>query len=323
MIASFHFQGIHLKSGLAEPPGHDEFLRPVWIDLINPDPMEIQRMDTDFALDLPTQEEMQEIEVSSRLYEEDGAYYMTMIYVANALDSVPETIQITFVLKDDLLLSMRHREIRILSHFINKASTKGLGGSKSAPALLIYILEHIVDWCADVLEKNHAEIEGMNRKIFNEEMHKKDHHDSLKQIAATGDLNSKIRESLASLDRLTIFLGNALETMKAPKDVEGRLRTLSADIRSLLDHAAFVSSKIVFLLDATLGLVNIEQNAIIKIFSVAAVIFLPPTLVASIYGMNFLHMPELQWVAGYPFALGLMLISAALPYLYFKHKGWL
>jgi magnesium transporter len=125
------------------------------------------------------------------------------------------------------------------------------------------------------------------------------------------------------MNRLLLFLDHVFEQLKAPADAKKKLKTLTADVQSLLDHAGFISNKITFLLEATLGMVNIEQNAIIKIFSVAAVIFLPPTLVASIYGMNFRHMPELDWLGGYPMALGLMALSAILPYWYFKRRGWL
>ncbi|MCB1637083.1 MAG: magnesium transporter CorA, partial [Xanthomonadales bacterium] len=138
-----------------------------------------------------------------------------------------------------------------------------------------------------------------------------------------GDLTSNIRDSLVTLDRLVGFLAQGTLQRNSSKDTRERVKTLARDIHSLADHAGFLSQKITFLLDGTLGMINIEQNAIIKIFSVAAVVFLPPTLIASIYGMNFEHMPELEWLVGYPFAIGLMILSAILPYFFFKRKGWL
>lgn len=132
-----------------------------------------------------------------------------------------------------------------------------------------------------------------------------------------------MRDSLTSLQRVAGFLTHAATQTKMGKDTRARIKTLARDVLSLADHATFLSQKISFLLDATLGMISIEQNAIIKIFSVAAVIFLPPTLVASIYGMNFELMPELKWAVGYPFAIGLMIVSAILPYLYFRRRGWL
>ena len=148
----------------------------------------------------------------------------------------------------------------------------------------------------------------------------------IERIGEEGDFVSKMRESLVSIGRAVAFM-QAVEDQarenKQVKENKARIKILQRDIVSLTDHATFLSGKISFLLDAVLGLISIEQNGIIKIFSVAAVVFLPPTLVASIYGMNFAFMPELQWQFGYPFAILLMIMSAVLPYYYFKGKGWL
>ena len=145
----------------------------------------------------------------------------------------------------------------------------------------------------------------------------------LKSIGRQGEITSLARESAHSLGRLLTFLIHATTERKEDKLTKARIRTEARDVASLTDHTSFLSNKIVFLLDATLGMVNIEQNNIIKIFSIAAVVLLPPTLVASVYGMNFELMPELKWLLGYPFALVLMVVSAVLPYLYFRRKGWL
>ena len=145
----------------------------------------------------------------------------------------------------------------------------------------------------------------------------------MRALGRKGDLTSKVRESLVSIGRLLLFLANEADTMKWPKDMRAQLQSMQRDVGSLSDHATYLTNKITFLLDAMLGVVNIQQNNIIKIFSVAAVVLMPPTLVASIYGMNFKHMPELEWIGGYPFALLLMLFAAVLPYLYFKWRKWL
>ena len=142
------------------------------------------------------------------------------------------------------------------------------------------------------------------------------------QIGRKGDMLTMARESLLTIVRLTSF-HQASGNSKQARDLRQELKILQRDASALSDHASFLSNKINFLLDATLGLINLEQNQIIKIFSVAAVVFLPPTLVASIYGMNYDIMPELHWSYGYPFALGLMILSAIFPYLFFKRKGWL
>lgn len=145
----------------------------------------------------------------------------------------------------------------------------------------------------------------------------------LEDIGRKGDLTSNLLECLVSLERMFGFLSHSIQQRKNERDLRARVKTLSRDCRSLIEHAGSLTYKVTFLLDATLGLITIEQNAIIKIFSIAAVVFLPPTLIASIYGMNFQFMPELEWLLGYPLALMLMVVSAVLPYQFFKRRGWL
>src|SRR5262249_5486968 len=149
------------------------------------------------------------------------------------------------------------------------------------------------------------------------------YNDILKSIGRRGDLTSKVRGALVSIGRLLLFLANEAESLRWPKDTRLQLQSMQRDVVSLSDHATYLSNKITFLLDAMLGVVSIEQNNIIKIFSIAAVVLMPPTLVGTVYGMNFKHMPELDWSFGYPIALGLMLVSAILPLLFFKWRKWL
>ena len=149
------------------------------------------------------------------------------------------------------------------------------------------------------------------------------YNDVLKALGRKGDLTSKVRESLVSIGRLLLFLSHEAEGMKWPKETRAQLQSMQRDVLSLTDHASYLTNKITFLLDAMLGVVNIQQNNIIKIFSVAAVVLMPPTLIASIYGMNFKHMPELDWHLGYPLAIAVMILAAILPYLYFKWRKWL
>lgn len=316
MIARYRVENALLKECASGEP-------PMWVDLLRPEDAEITRTDQEFALDLPTLEEMREIEISNRLYEEGGAYYMTFNYVSDALGDHPQITPLTFVLQNNRLVTVRYKDMRVITYLIERAKSRPLAGVPSASGLMLALLENIVDLWADALEKNHADIEAESQKVFGANGNGKDFKQMLRHIAAVGSLNSKMRESLVSLSRLEAFLAQAFERLKPPPEEVARLRTLMGDVQSLLDHVGFVSGKITFLLEATLGLVNIEQNAIIKIFSVAAVIFLPPTLVASIYGMNFHHMPELGWILGYPMALVLMVLSAVLPYWFFKRRGWL
>jgi magnesium transporter len=194
-------------------------------------------------------------------------------------------------------------------------------------AILNCLIETIVDRLADFIERIQGDVDALSHTIFDTSVGITSRHRRfdlvLSAIGREGELTSKARESAHSLARLLTFLVHAANERKEGKPLQARIRTAARDITSLSDHVAFLSSKIVFLLDATLGMINIQQNDIIKIFSVAAVVFLPPTLIASIYGMNFHHMPELDWWIGYPLALGLMILAAVLPYLYFKRRGWL
>lgn len=307
----------------------DGFLRPgdaddaVWIDLVSPAPEERAEVGRRLGIALPTQEEMSEIEISSRLYVETGAVFMTALLPMGAHGPEPETGPVTFVLTEDRLVTIRYHEPRAFSAFPARAERSDLGLA-SAETLLLALLEEVIDRLADILEHVSAEIDATSRLIFRTSGPRSRTIQSvLEEIGRLGDLTSKLRESLMTFERVAGYLGQVAIRRRSGKDVRERVRTLARDTRSLLDHAGFLAGKTTFLLDATLGLINIEQNGIIKIFSVAAVIFLPPTLVASIYGMNFHHMPELDWLYGYPFALGLMVASAILPYLIFKRQGWL
>jgi magnesium transporter len=193
--------------------------------------------------------------------------------------------------------------------------------------VLIDLLDNIIDRAADVLERDSAEIEIVSRRIFGHGRGRKppseSYQDILRAIGRKADLTSKTRESLVSIGRLVLFFANEADNLKLPKEQRAQVKSMARDATSLTDHATFLANKIQFMLDAVLGLVQLDQNNVIKIFSVVAVVLLPPTMIASIYGMNFKHMPELEWTFGYPLALLLMLGSAILPYTYFKWKRWL
>jgi magnesium transporter len=300
--------------------------RIVWIDLMNPTPEEDLLLERAVGVDIPTREEMEEIEVSSRLYFEEGAAFMTATLLAQADRDDPAMAPVTFVLTGAQLVTVRYHDPRPFQTFRQRAAKVPMGATTGFGAL-IGLLEIIVDRLADVLERAGRDVETISRGIFQQngdkERKSRDFQEWLEQIGRKGDLNSKIRDSLLTLERLGGFLGQVTSQGSDDPQLRGRLATLGRDVQSLTDHSSFLSQKITFLLDATLGMINIEQNAIIKIFSVAAVVFLPPTLIASIFGMNFKHMPELGWMLGYPYAVGLMTLSAVLPYLYFKWRRWL
>jgi len=298
---------------------------PLWIDLLHPTMAEVRQVETALSLELPSQEEMQEIEVSSRLYKENDALFMTATLLAKTTTEMPEALPVTFILAVNSLMTIRYSEPRAFQAFLNRAQ-RHQSDCSSGESVLVSLLDAVTDRSADILERIATDIDAVSAEVFENHVSRqsksRDFQNILREIGRKGDLNSKARESLVSLGRLLTFLVQNLEA-KASRDHRNRLKTLMRDIHALTDHASFLSNKINFLLDATLGMVNIEQNAIIKIFTVAAVAFLPPTLIASIYGMNFRHMPELDWPVGYPIAISLMVLSALLPFLYFKRRGWL
>lgn len=298
----------------------------VWIDLYNPTSDEEIELERALALDIPTREEVQEIEISSRLYTTDGAAYMTAILPANVDEDAVEMLPLTFVLKDQRLITVRYHEPRAFETFLARAQKVSMG-CETGEGVMIALLEALVDRLADILERADHDISAISQDIFARKGGKTAKsaslNDVINSIGRKGDLTSNIKHSLVTFDRLVGFLAHVSLQNKSGKEVRERVKTLSRDIRSLAEHAVFLSQKITFLLDATLGMISIEQSSIIKIFSVAAVVFLPPTLIASIYGMNFTYMPELEWLFGYPFAIVLMIISAILPYVFFRNRGWL
>ncbi|MGD9536520.1 MAG: magnesium transporter CorA family protein [Alphaproteobacteria bacterium] len=301
----------------------------VWLDLMQPSPEERASVENGLGIALPTREEMQEIEVSARLYQEENALFMTALAPLRADTPEPDTTPITFILTPTCLITLRHAEPASVRTFISRIQRRPLACTTPERALC-GLLEAITERIADVLEYAAAELDAVSREVFAAQgtppgarrKKARDLNEVLRRIGRAGDLISKVRESLVSLARLVTFLTAALKTSPR-KGLRLRLKTLARDTASLSDQATFESGNVIFLLEATLGMINIEQNAIIKTFSVAAVAFLPPTLIASIYGMNFKFMPELDWPLGYAFALGVMLLSAVLPLLYFKRKGWL
>jgi len=298
----------------------------VWFDLVNPNLQEDKIVERQVGIGVPTREEMQEIEVTSRLYVENGARYMTATLMCQSDTAVPKTTPVTFILSGHRLITVRYDEPRPFMIVGNKLA-RVCSPAVTGESVLMDLLDAIIDRAADILERIGAEVDQISRDIFEPAEERGDrtrsYNDILKAIGKKGDLASKVRESLVSIGRLLLYLHNEADSMRWAKEPRALLRGMQRDVHSLSDHAAYLSNKIQFLLDAMLGVVTIEQNNVIKIFSVAAVALMPPTLIASIYGMNFKHMPELDWQFGYPLAIMLMLFAAALPYFFFKWKKWL
>lgn len=298
----------------------------IWVDLLSPTAAEAAEAARALMIELPTREEMDEIELSARLYHEDGVPFMTALLPSNADSDTPTFGPVTFVLTGNQLLTLRYHDPRPFRSFPAKAHNASVA-CQSAETVLLGLLEAIGERLADVLEHAGMSLERLSREVFDAKGDKaprdNDFRRILRDIGAAGDAVSKLRDSLLTMERLCGFLSTVLAQRGVKKDAQAALKTLSRDLRALSEHAGFIAAKVTFLLDATLGMINIEQNGIIKIFSVAAVVFLPPTLIASIYGMNFQFMPELGWHLGYPMAVGMMIGSAILPFVYFKRKGWL
>ena len=297
----------------------------VWIDLLNPTPEETSQVERHLGIVLPSRDEMEEIELSDRLYNEDDAEFLTFTALSQVETESPIKTPITFVLKNATLLSLRHSEPRPFRVFQVRSQRPGMISSSTGERTMLGIIEAVVDRMADTLERVSDDIDQLSADIFRSKQSNvtkktRNLQSLIERIGREGDLLSMVRESLVSINRLAAY--HAVQPL-TDREAKQRIKLLQRDVVSLTEHSAFMSQKINFLLDATMGLINLEQTQIIKIFSVAAVALLPPTLIASIYGMNFDHMPELSWQFGYPFALVLMLLSSLLPFLFFKRRGWL
>jgi magnesium transporter len=267
---------------------------------------------------------MEEIEISSRLYQEDASLFMTAMVLAQTDSELPTSDAVTFVLTPERLVTVRYIDPQPFRTYALRCE-RAVVSAPRPEMVLLQIIDAIVDRMADILEKTGADVEIVSAEVFTPATHKmgtKDFQSILRRLGQKHGLTSKMRESLLTVGRMLTFLTQSLDN-KAHKDVRAHVKTLVRDVQSLQDHSTFVASKLSYLQDATLGLINNEQNNIIKIMSVAAMVFLPPTLFASIWGMNFRYEPELSWAWGYPASLVVMIFSAVLPYVYFKRKGWL
>ena len=298
----------------------------VWFDLVNPAAAEDEQIETALGIAVPTREEMQEIEVSSRLYIENGARYMTATLMCQSDTASPKTTAVTFILTNHKLVTVRYDEPKPFTLIANKLARQS-SPAVSGETIMMDLLDAVIDRAADILERAGADIDRISHDIFLPEGRRANRSRTyqyiFKRIGRKGDLTSKVRESLVSIGRVVAFLQNEAEGLAWSNDRRSQLKSMQRDVQSLSDHVTYLSGKVTFLLDAMIGVMSVEQNNIIKIFSVAAVVLMPPTLIASIYGMNFKHMPELDWHFGYPLALVVMLVAAILPYLFFKWKRWL
>lgn len=324
---------VHDPSGavVINPSAGDfsELLRKApWIDLLDPTPQEVRLTEEALKIELPTLKEAQEIEISSRLYVEGGRVFMTATVMVQADSLEPGTTAVTFAYHPEQLVTIRFATPTPFQTFPVKFQRSPALYS-GAQRIFTGILDEVVDRAADILESVNADLTAISRLVFSDPAVQRvthaptvDYTKLLTRIGRAGERASNARESMLSLSRVLAFFVETRISVHQ-EQVDDHWRTISKDVVALTEHATFLSNKVNFFLDATMGRINVEQNTIIKMFSVLAVIFLPPTMIASIYGMNFKHQPELEWEYGYPMSLLLMLFSAVFPYVFFKRKGWL
>ncbi len=299
----------------------------VWIDLLNPTAGEDKKIETHLGISIPTREEMHDLEPSEIIYTENGAHYMTARVICQSDTNVPKLADVTFILTESALVTVRYDEPGAFSIFLNRVGKPGGCGMQPA-AVIEGLIEAIVDRAAEVLRGVADQIDGVSRRVFEGKSADVEQNSAyqavIRKIGQYEHIISNVRESMVSVERVLLFLSaNFKRPAKAASGFVPEWRTSVRDVQALEEHATFISSKLSFMLQATLGLVGLEQNKIIKLFSVVAVVLMPPTLIASIYGMNFEKMPELKWEFGYPMSLGMMVVAAILPYLFFRWKKWL
>lgn len=303
-----------------------------WIDMLAPDPDEVAFVARTTGLDVPSIEELSEIESSSRLRHRDGAIYMSAPLVFRSGSNQPLTTPVGFVLTGERLVTVRFEELTAFSNFADRDLVAESDPLTSA-AVFAGLMDAITDRLADILETIADELDALSHRLFRNPVtepegrrpparESADLRIILRRVGHSGDLASKIRDSLHGVGRIVPYV-TGLAGDWLPAEVKPRLETVRQDVLSLSDYDAHIVNKVQLLLDATLGLINVEQNNIIKVLTIVSVVGIPPTLIASMYGMNFKGMPEYDWAWGYPYALGLIVLSAILPLVWFKLRGWI
>ena len=286
----------------------------IWIDMFTPTLQEVKTVENIFSIEFPTKQESEEIELSSRYWEEGNRVEINSYFLINdKKDPVNETV--SFILQDDLLISVRYKKLASFD-----ASIKKLLSSpreyRTGYSIFSQIIDIRIDTDADIIEELNRDIAAIRKQAFNDDV---ENEDLLEQMSTFENLNMKIRENLTDKQRI---LNSLLKSQKITED-KSELPIMLKDIRSLIDHTNFNFERIDYLQNIFIGLLSVEQNKVIKIFTIVNVIFLPPTLIASIYGMNFDIMPELNWEYGYLFSIGVMILAAVTPLIIFKKKGWI
>jgi magnesium transporter len=298
----------------------------VWIDLLNPTAEEVARVTAATGLAVPSEADVSEIENSSRLSSRNGALYLSLPLLS--LSDGPRTVSAGFVLSPDRLLTIRFAPSRVFDTFAEHLPRSETPTQQGAH-ILVGLLEAIIDRQADALEQVRADLDAISHRIFamgvrqggGRKQEDRLLRETLGALGRFGDLISHIRETQVGAARIVPYVeASAAEWL--PKELAPRLRALRGDIASVSDFDTHLNDKLQFLLDATLGFINIAQNNVMKVLTVVSIVGIPPTLIAGIYGMNFKVMPELDWAWGYPYGLAVIAASAILPLLILRWRGW-
>jgi magnesium transporter len=323
MLKAYRDTGIFLTSNSTELPGAI-----IWIDLFNPTQDEKNFVQSRTGVRIPSVEALSEIESSSRLVVERGMIYLSTPVVAHADTADAFLSPLGLILTQQVLVTVRFEQFSVIDKVVERIHRDE--SLRSSTGVFTVLLEALVDRGADVLERLGAELDKVSRTVFRGDPSKREHtvrsnaalRRVLSRVGATGDRLSLARDVLLSLSRIAPFVVSLGHEWIVP-EFEARLAAVSKDVASLNDYEGHVSNKVQFLLDAILGFITIEQNDLFKVLTIVSVVGIPPTVVAGVYGMNFQFMPELSWQWGYPFGLVLIVLSALVPFLWFKWRGWI
>jgi magnesium transporter len=321
MINVFVLQNGRLNQVPIESREDLENVTPVWVDLTDPDEDERAWVKAIYGVILPGEDEVKDIEASARYYEaENGDLHLRTDFLLEEDDGPSRVITVAFILARKMLFSVHTDDLPVFRLVRMRARSRP-GSIADYMDVLLDLYATDAEYSADALEGIYQNLEEVSERVLQKEFTDQDAAAALNSIAHEEDLNGRIRRNMMDTRRAVSFLMRG-RLLNAEQFEEAR--QILRDIESLDGHTSFLFDKINFLMDATVGFININQNKIIKIFSVASVAFLPPTLIASVYGMNFKGwFPELNWEFGYPFAWAVMVTSAIAPFLYFRHRGWL
>ena len=318
-VTAFELRNGRLSQINVTTPYDLKCLKPIWIDLVAPTPEIRAWVGRFYDVQLPNPSNLTDLEASARFYVEDnGEVHLHSDFLLDTKDE-SRNVAVALILHHDVLFSVRTEELPVFRLQRLRARTQP-GYVTDGKDVLLDLYAADVEYSADALEDVYAALEVVSRHVLGTEVTDDEAAKILADIASEEDLNGRIRRNVHDTRRAVSFLvrGKSL----SPSQIDDA-RQILRDIESLDGHTSFLFGKINFLMDATVGFININQNKIIKIFSVASVALLPPTLIASVYGMNFRAMPELEWEYGYVYAIGVMIASAIVPMLYFRKRGWL